>query len=207
MKKMIFGVLAVIACAFLSVSCSDLFKPQTPSGEIPENTMFYTNVQGLSFYFVDGEGNELVSLTERSTWPLAAPEQLSAEKRATAVEHCSQTARSDGRVYYIYNDNCNAICEDYETKRWGFTTYFWGKTRLPEYTTYVYRPDGGLDSIRVQYKYLSSDEGTLSSSLGWAVNVESVKYNGVEVFNGNENGKVFIQKPSQGDVVVKVGRL
>ena len=132
---------------------------------------------------------------------------MSAEKRAMAVEKCQTSARSDGRVYYIYNDNCNALSNDYETNRWGFTTYFWGKTRQPQYNTYLYRPDGGLDTLVVSYIYLSSDEGTLEDGVGWAVTIQSVKYNGIEIFDGNKNGKVYIQKPSQGDVVVKIGEL
>ena len=39
------------------------------------------------------------------------------------------------------------------------------------------------------------------------VQITSVKYNGVEVFEGNENGKVFVRKPSQGETTVTVGSL
>ena len=206
MKKFMLWIGALAACASLTASC-ELLHPSTPSGEIPENAIFYTTVPGLQFFFVDAEGKDLVALEDRASWPIAAREEMSAEKRATAVEKCQTSARSDGRVYYIYNDNCNALSNDYETNRWGFTTYFWGKTRQPQYNTYLYRPDGGLDTLVVSYIYLSSDEGTLEDGVGWAVTIQSVKYNGIEIFDGNKNGKVYIQKPSQGDVVVKIGEL
>lgn len=205
MKKVLSWMLLLAVCTGMTASCID-WGSKNPSGEIPVGVIFYTTVPGLTFFFVDEEGKDLVSLADRLSWPIASPEEMSAEQRSLAVEQCTQSPRSDGLVYYIYNDKFNAICQDYETKLWGFSTYLWGKTREPERTTYLYRPDGSLDKLQVTYEYLSSDEGTFDG-VGWAVNILSVKYNGIEVFDGNETGKVFIQKPSQGDIVVKVGRL
>lgn len=201
MKRLIRLVLVLTACLVLSPACNSFIGPV--NDDIPEGMIFYTNVQGLTFFFVDGDGNDLVDYDDKTTWPLASPDKMEPASRQMAVERVEMTAREDGKVFYIYNDNCNAIAKDLDTRHWGFTTYLWGRTLEPEFTTYIYA-GGGLDSLRVGFDYLRAGE---TGGTGWGVQVNSVRYNGVEVFLGNENGKVFIQKPSQEQTIVKVGRL
>ena len=60
------------------------------------------------------------------------------------------------------------------------------------------------DSLKVKYKYVTGkDDPNLEGT--WGVNVTSLRYGDVEVLEGNENGKVFIVKPSHGETTVKVG--
>ena len=205
MKRLLHLIPVLATLSLLSAGCMAFVDPQN-GGTVPVGQAFYTNVQGLTFYFVDAEGKDRINFDNRSTWPLAYPEAVDITVRESAVLRVNTNARSDGAVFYIYNDNCNALCQDYESKLWGFSTYFWGRTPEPEYTTLFYEPGGAVDSVKVKYTYLDGSDGSYVGS-GWAVKVNSVKYNDVEVFDGNENGKVFIQKPSQGETVVKVGRL
>ena len=202
MKKSIYLLLTLGVLSGLFSACSDFFLPENQNG-IPEGVIFYTTAQGLSFYFVDEDGNDMVTLEDRTTWPLAFPQKMEASTREAAVARADAEARSDGRVFYIYNDNCNAICQDFENRRYGFSTYLWGRTIEPEYTTYLYIGNS-LDSLKVGFNYHQAQESQTSGA-SWLVEINSVKYNGVEVFTGNKNGKVFVQKPSQGETVVKVG--
>lgn len=205
MNKLSRLLLACAACAALAAGCMDNILPG--DGRLPEGVMFYTAVQDLTFFFVDGEGNDLIDYDDKTSWPQAYPMKVNEVTRSIAVERVDMTAREDGRVFYIYNDRCNAISKDFETRLWGFTTYLWGRTVEPEYTTCLYAC-GGLDSLRVGYTYVDAggNENSVSST-GWGVKINSVKYNGVEVMAGNETGKVFIQKPSRDETVVKIGRL
>ncbi|MBR1538934.1 MAG: hypothetical protein IJ636_05445 [Bacteroidales bacterium] len=205
MKTLFRLFLTLFAGLTLTVGCIDFFLPEDEN--LPQGVVFYTTVQGLSFFFVDGDGNDLVDFDDKTTWPQAYPQKVGDATRVVAVERVEMTAREDGRVFYIYNDNCNALAKDLDTRLWSFTTYFWGRTPEPEYTTYFYA-GGGLDSLKVSFSYLSgSNNDNTPSAPGWGVKVDSVKYNGVEVMVGNETGKVFIQKPSRDQTVVKVGRL
>jgi len=204
MKRMFQLFLALSAAAVLSLSCSGLFDFDTPEETVPRGISFYTNVQGLTFYFVDADGNDLIDNDERTTWPLSFPEKVEATTRESALRNASASTTADGHLYYLYNENSNLISRDEGLALWGFSTYLWGRTVEPQYTMFVYA-GGGIDSLQVAYTYLSASEGTISS--GWGVRVDSVKYNGVEVLVNNDNGKVFIQKPSQNETVVKVGQL
>ena len=200
MKKLL--VLFLILGVLTSVvsGCIDA-GPSHESG-IPAGVSFYTSAQGLQFFFIDEEGKDLVNLDERLSWPLAFPQKVEATTRESAISRASTEAHSDGRVFYVYNDNCNALCKDYETGLYGFSTYLWGRTVEPEYTTYIYK-GSSIDSLNVTYTYHEAQ----ASGASWMVQIMSVKYNGTEVFEGNQNGKVFVRKPSQGETTVMVGSL
>ena len=150
MKTLFRLFLTLFAGLTLTVGCIDFFLPEDEN--LPQGVVFYTTVQGLSFFFVDEEGNDLVDFDDKTTWPLAYPQKVNDAMRAVAVDRVETTAREDGRVFYIYNDNCNALSKDFENRLWGFTTYFWGRTPEPEYTTYIYA-GGGLDSLTVSFSY------------------------------------------------------
>ena len=203
MNKLFRLLLIGTACLALTAACMDNSGPGDDS--LQEGVMFYTNVQDLTFFFVDGDGNDRIDYDDKASWPQTYPLKVNEFTREIAVERVDMTAREDGRVFYIYNDRCNAISKDFEIRLWGFTTYLWGRTVEPEYTTYLYAC-GGIDSLRVGYTYVDGNDGSVSN-IGWGVKVNSVKYNGVEVMLGNETGKVFIQKPSRDETVVKIGRL
>jgi len=204
MKSLFHLILSLAILTGMASACSS-FDPEPSRDTVPGGVSFYTNVQGLTFFYVDTDGNDLVDNDERTSWPLAFPQKVELTVRESALQRASTTTTTDGRLYFIYNDNCNAISQDAETGLWGFTTYLWGRTVEPEYTMYVYAA-GGLDSLQVAYTYLTASESNASGG-SWSVRVDSVKYDGVEVLVGNENGKVFIQKPSREETVVKVGRL
>ena len=88
-----------------------------------------------------------------------------------------------------------------------FQTYLWGKTINTDAKIYVYgSQNAAADSLQIKYKYTTAaDNPDLEGT--WGVDVLSIKYNEVEVFENNETGKVFIVKPSQGETSVKVGSL
>ena len=202
MKRSLFLTAAVLSCLWLTAGC-DIFEiPQTDS-EIPENVGFYTYAN-LFFYFVDENGDDLITFEDKSTWPLTFPRKAGEEERAMAFESMSATTREVGTVY-LYNGESNSLVQDAELSLWRFQTFFWGRTKETEYNTYLYM-HGDVDSLTVSYRYLTAAE-TQAVGGSWAVNIESVKYNGVEIADGNENGKVFVQKPSQGGTIVKVGSL
>ena len=111
----------------------------------------------------------------------------------------------DGGTIYLYNDGANSLFRENEESLWRFQSFVWGRTVEPVGKTFL-SLKSGMDSLSVSFKYLSAAEANINGGT-WAVDVESVKYNDVEVFVGNENGKVFVQKPSHGGTIVKVGSL
>ena len=86
-----------------------------------------------------------------------------------------------------------------------FQSYMWGHTPDSEFTMLVFAGQNAApDSLKVKYKYVTGkDDPNLEGT--WGVNVTSLRYGDVEVLEGNENGKVFIVKPSHGETTVKVG--
>ncbi len=204
MKKLLVLFLTLGVLSSVVSACMGDLGPAGEKG-IPAGVSFYTSAQGLQFFFVDEDGNDLVDLDERHSWPLAFPQKVESTTRESAITRATTEAHSDGRVFYVYNDNCNALCKDYDSGLYGFSTYLWGRTVEPEYTTYIYK-GSSIDSLNVSYTYHEAQAGQAGGN-SWMVQITSVKYNGVEVFEGNENGKVFVRKPSQGETTVTVGSL
>ena len=204
MKKLIYLLLALSFTAALATGC-DLFGP-TNNGddEIPSGMSFYTSVPGLSIYFVDGEGNDLIDLENNETWPLATPNLLNAHLREEYTGAATKYSVGSESYWSYYNDS-NILWIDEDADLVSFRSFLWGKTVETEYTTWVYQ-GSALDSIQVGFTYVTSADSQIQGGT-WSVSVNSVKYNGVEILNGNTNGKVFVERPSQDVTVVKVGQL
>ena len=178
------------------------------SDEIPVGLSFYTGCP-VAFYFMDEDGEELVDPTDPDTFPLAFSTRvkiISSGKQDFSVFETEE----NGSPLIRYNDNTNSLWKDPEQQRWTFRTWLWGRTKEPDYTMYVY-VGSQEDSLSVSYKYLQAgDPGyeNLPAGSKWGVEILSMRYNGVEVYKGNENGKVFIEKPSHsGETVVHVGSI
>ena len=196
----LFVILAL--CAGLLSGC-DWFEEPKSDDTIPTGVTFYTNAN-LGFFFLDGEGNDLVDMQEPATYPVLSATKIGSRALEEAVGG-TETYQDNGRSYTLYANSHNWLFKDEGENLTCFGSHLWGRTVEAEYTSYVYAA-GGMDSITVSYKYLTANDGVRIDGGGWAVEVESVLYNGVEVFKNNENGKVFIQKPSREETVVKVGR-
>ena len=202
MKKL-YVFLLFLAC-FLLPGC-DLFEfNNNGEEEIPSGLSFYTSVPGLSIFFVDGEGDDLIDLESRETWPLATPNPLGSHSLEEYTGAATQYSIGSETCWSYCNDS-NILWFDKETNLVGFRSFLWGKTVEPEFTTWVYQ-GSALDSIKVGFTYVTAAESEIQGG-SWSVKVHSIKYNGIEILNGNENGKVFVQRPSPESTVVKVGRL
>lgn len=204
MKKIRLLMFAMLLCPlFLAAGCNWLFNDD--SDGIPVGMLFYTGCP-LSFYYVDEHGNDQIDLQNPATFPTAFRVPVAPFVREEAVGSLTETSL-DGATYYLYNSGSNSLRED-AGPRYAFQTYLWGKTLDPDYTMYVYTGDS-KDSLKVSYRYLRASESDgLPSGASWGVEVTSICYNEVEVFQNNENGKVFIEKPSQGgETVVHVGTI
>lgn len=202
MKRLLSLACTLALCASLVSGC-DWFNDADKDTTIPEGVLFFTNAN-LVFYFVDGEGNDLVDILNQETFPVVYPEQVSGNFLREVVLN-AEAATVGSKVYKVYTSGHNWLYEDDEEGHIAFGTHMWGKTVELSYTEYVY-VDGAMDSICVDYRYVTDSADARVAGGGWAVDVMSVRYNEVEVFAGNENGKVFIEKPSRDETVVKVSR-
>lgn len=202
MKRLLSLACTLALCASLVSGC-EWFNVPDQDTTIPEGVLFFTNAN-LVFYFVDGEGNDLVDILDQETYPVVYPDKVSGNFLRDAVAN-PEAATVGSKVYKVYTSGHNWLFEDDEEKLTAFGTHMWGKTVELSYTEYVYL-QGAMDSICVDYRYVTDSSDARVVGGGWAVDVMSVRYNGVEIFSGNENGKVFIEKPSRDETVVKVSR-
>ena len=205
MKKTFFSITLAVLALLLTAGCS-LFNEFTD--EIPEGYTFYTGCP-VSFFFVDEEGTDLVDPSDSSTYPVAFPGQMRILSMKE-LDFSIYETEEDGSPLIMYNDNTNSLWKDPEQQRWSFRTWLWGVTKEKDYRMYVYY-GSQEDSLTVSYKYLKAgDPGSekLPAGSSWGVEILSMRYNDVEVYVGNENGKAFIEKPSQGgETVVHVGSI
>ena len=197
-KNRFFAILGISLAMFGTAACVD-----GPDNEVPpigEN--FYTGCP-VKFFFVDENGEDLVHLEDVNTYPLGYPVTVTEDVRGQAIP--AQIVRAGNVSVYVYNFGQNFAWQDPESERTAFQTYLWGRVPEPTFLTYVYAGNGwDADSLRVGYKYLNGSE---TASGRWAVEVISMEYNGVEVFKANPEKTVYVVKPSEGETVVKVGRL
>ena len=202
MKRLFSIVSTLMLCAGIISGCSWSLEPQKDT-EIPADVLFFTNAN-LEFFFLDGEGNDLVAIDSVDTYPVAYPEKVTQEIFRLATEKVDVTTINN-RDYSVYTSGHNWLSYNSDEKHVSFGTHMWGKTVKTGYTEYL-SINGTMDSLTVSYKYVTAADDVMISDGSWAVKVMSVQYNGVEVFLNNENGKVFIEKPSREQTIVKVGR-
>ena len=206
MKKICFWTVILLGISLLISGCDWWLDTNPDDGKIPENVNFYTGCP-LAFYFVDENGNTLVDINDAETYPISfrgAASESAIQRGRTNI----QTYEQEGVKLYVYNDGANSLCWIEEDQQFRFQSYFWGVTPQDSYTFPVYVGSDGLyDKLTVGYKYVTTADKVQISGATWAVDVVSVKYNDVEVFVGNENGKVYIVKPSQGETTIKIGSL
>ena len=202
MKRFI-SLFLTLALGAAMVSSCEWFVDPNKDKTIPEGVLFFTNAN-LVFYFVDGEGNDLVDIYKNETFPVVYPDKVSGSFLPEAVTN-PEAATVGSHVYKVYTSGHNWLYEDETERRPAFGTHMWGRTVETTFTEYVYIA-GAVDSMTIAYKYVTDSADARVVGGGWAVDIESVRYNGVEVFLGNENGKVFIEKPSRNETVVKLGR-
>ena len=201
MKRILTLAFVLSAFAGLLAGC-DWFEEPNYKTEIPEG-MLYTTQMNLTFFFEDAEGNDLVNLDDPETYPVVYPGKVAPSFLRDLTANPT-TVVQGGIPYSLYAEGHNWLSNDLTLHRNGFGTHVWGRTVEPEFVSYVY-VGGGMDSLTVAFKYVTSDDpGVHISGGGWAVEVESIKYNTVEVLNGNKEGKVFIRKPSPDESVVSV---
>ena len=204
MNKSVFRAFLTLCLAVLCVTACEWFNA-VDDGKIPQGVIFYTGCP-VVFYFVDEDGGDLVDTDQPSTYPTVFRVPAYEDDRDKARQSI-QTIHQSGVDYYVYNEGSNWLWEDSDTQRIAFQTYMWGKTVNPDAKLFVYyKQYTEPDSLQVTYKYVTADDDPALQG-SWGVDVTSLKYNGVEVLVGNENGKVFIRKPSHGETTVKVGSL
>ena len=204
MKKSRFLAAVLLTLSLSLTAGCNIFGNESEG--IPSDVLFYTGCP-LSFYYVDEQGNDLVNTADPQSFPTAFLIEASEESRLEAVSSMQQIVQA-GTTYLLYNTATNSLKQDADLQRWGFQTYLWGRTPNKDYTTYVYA-GGTKDSLKVAYKYLlPGGEDSEGITSGWGVKITSMLYNNVEVFLNNDNGKVFVEKPSQGgETVVHVGSI
>lgn len=205
MKKTLFPAVLALVLIALSATACNLLDNDIPDGGVPNDVSFYTGCP-LSFYFVDENGNDLVQLEDRTTWPTAFRDPAQPSVRENAVAGARTYEGKDG-VVILYNNDANSLWMDPDEGLSRFQTFFWGVTPEQQFAFPVYLGESE-DLLTVGYKYLTSSDNIQITGASWAVEITSVKYNGVEVFVGNEKGKVFVTKPSQGgDTTVRIGSI
>ena len=206
MKNTIWRVFALLCLTVLCVTGCDWFNA-VDDGKIPQGVMFYTGCP-VDFFFIDEDGNDLVDAQQARTYPLAFQYYADEDARVQAVMQIQTvTQRVDGvpTEVYSYNGGSNWIWKDNQEGLHAFRSYLWGKTPNTEFMMLVYTPQNATpDSLKLKYKYLTGKEDPKLEGT-WGVEVTSIRYKDVEVLEGNENGKVFIVKPSHGETTVKVG--
>ncbi len=204
MKRILFLLIVLASYAGLTAGCNWLFPEENNDGTVPENVNFYTGCP-LTFYYADENGASPINIETPDTYPVAfrgaVPESTCEIARANV-----QVYEKDGEVLYVYNGGSNSLLWSEEDQLYGFQTWFYGVTPQVTYSFPIYIGND-IDTLKVGYKYLTTADDVQISGASWAVDVESVTYNGVEVLVGNINGKVFIEKPSQGETVVRIGSL
>ena len=209
MKKNVWCTLALLFLSALCVTGCDWFTA-VDDGKIPQGVIFYTGCP-VAFYFIDEDGNDLVDARQESSYPLVFRFIADEDDRVQAlmpVQTISQTEHGVTTDFYVYNAGSNWLWEDTEENLHAFQSYMWGKTQNTECTMLIYaNKNAAPDSLQVQYKYRTSkDDPSLEGS--WGVDITSLRYQGVEVFIGNEKRKVFIEKPSLGGkTIVHVGAI
>lgn len=200
MKRWLSRILLSILCLGMAAGC---IESPADDPTVPGGVVFYTTVKDLTFYFLDEEGNGLVDVDNRSTWPLSYSRMVAHSDRSYAFAQVKSATDAAGRTVWQYNDLLNSIVYDPTEGLWGFQGYLWGLTPQPQYVTYIYRGDV-VARLTVSYHYTTASDPQLSG--GWAVEVTSITYDGpgvtgMEILKGNPNGKVFVRQSAQGDSV------
>ena len=197
----------LLCLATLCVSACNWFIDDGESA-IPVGVIFYTN-NPVVFYFMDEDGADLVNVDKFITYPQAYHYEAGPDIREMAIRSL-QTIDQGGISYHIYNESSNFVYLDSTEQRYAFQTYLWGRTVETEISMFIYS-DARVatpDSLHMKYEYLLPKTDNDLGGASWGVEVKSITYNGVEVFQGNEKGKVFIEKPSHGGkTVVHVGTI
>ena len=203
MTKHVCRAFTLLAFAVLAAGCS--WFNAVEEGKIPQGVIFYAGCP-VVFYFLDEDGNDLVDESRVDTYPLVFRLHAGEEARSQARESIQSIVQAlDGvrTEFFVYNGGSNWFWKDSQEQLCAFQSYMWGKTQNPDFMMYVYAGPGEPDSLQVKYKYLTEADNPKID--GWGVDVISVTYNGVEVLENNENGKVFVTKPSHGKTSVKTG--
>ena len=196
--KRVLALSLICIAALASTACGSIWGDDN-GGQVPDGTLFYTDCP-LWIYFVDENGNDRVCLDSLYSIPTAFQLQVPQSTRVSAASSFQKVTFEQGE-YYILNNSTNFMREDNELNLLCFQTYLWGKTPYKEFPTYMYQGDDEF-TLKVSFEYLNQ----VSDGVSWGVRITSVLLNDTEVFNGNENGKVFVVKPSQGgDISVRVG--
>ena len=205
MKRVLYCVIVLALYAGLASGCDWMFGDQPKDGEIPENVSFYTGCP-FYFFFVDENGDSIIDIDDSSTYPVA----FRGAATEAACEHARATVQpyeKDGEKLFLYNNSSNSLQWVEEEQMYAFQTFFYGETPQLTYTFPVYWGDD-YDTITVGFKYVTTADKVEISGASWAVDVISVLYNDVDILTGNINGKVFVEKPSQGgETVVKINSL
>ena len=204
MKK-IYTCMALFAAVLLMAAGCDLFLDHIAEEDgIPEGVSFYTGCP-ISMYFVDENGNDLVTIGNTSTYPTAFSGPVFEEAIERAVSNAQEYTTDEG-VVLLYNNTSNTLWNDPSEGKIRFQTFFWGVTPELTHLMPVYL-GSSVDTLTVGYKYVTASDKVQITGASWAVDIISVHYNGVDVLLNNTTGKVFIEKPSQGGTIVHVGSI
>lgn len=206
MKNTVWRVFALLCLTVLCVTGCEWFNA-VDNGKIPQGVVFYAGCP-VDFYFIDEDGNDLVDPQQAKTYPMVFHFPANEDARMNAImqiQSYTQTIHGVSTELSVYNGGSNWIWNDAEEGLHAFQSYMWGQTPDSVFTMLVYAGQHATpDSLKVKYKYVTGkDDPKLEGT--WGVNVTSLRYGDVEVFAGNENGKVFIVKPSHGETTVKIG--
>jgi len=202
MKRFLRLLCWYLLCAGMLSGCTEAVEPTG----IEMGKSFYTSVQGFTFYFLDENGNDRISIEDTSTWPLTFSRQVAASDRPAAFANVKSQPDATGRLVYQYNDFFNSLSFDESEGLWGFRTYFWGRTSQPQFLMYLYLGDV-VSKLVVSYQYYNNGGQVPLDGNSWGAAITSITYDGpgvskLEILSGNKNWKVFIHRPSSGNDVV-----
>lgn len=175
-----FGVLLLIVMTFGVSGCNGDDEERWVDS-IEDGGPFQAG-HAVRFYYIDGEGNDLIDPDDLSTLPVTS-ESLLPTPPAAPTELISNC---------YYNDGKNDIWYDEWEGLYSFYTCDLGDSRYRDGTFYVYFK-GEADEMKVQHEYLnkrSADGSYISSVVSWWVNGDLV-YSKEE---GVIRKKVFIRK-------------
>lgn len=186
--RFILGILALFLITTNFVSCNKDDNDKWYDSR-PDGGSFYTG-NGLRFYYVDEEGNDLINPKDFSTLPVSSLEPLNSQP---VIESFNRN--------YSYNNEQNTIQYNESTGLYEFFTFAFGDSRHSNYTFYVYYK-GIADRMDVTFQYQDHkvDNGRyyISNIISWSVN-------SVEVYNIEKPAMrkyVYLVKKSDGTTKV-----
>lgn len=170
------------------VSCKDETRENEP---LRESRFFRANP--WKFYFLDSEGNDMLSLSAGSVLPTSDFEQSTVFQQAYIPDNFDEDVE---HRYYLYNGNGNSVGFDENKGHYYWTTEVPGYENVVRHEFYVHFTSVDIDTISVRFKFVHEDVVGGDSY----ANITELFYNGQLVIKNDDyiNGDgIFIQKQEE----------